>query len=118
MVHGEAVLQAVCAAGVLGDVAADRADLLARWIRSVVEAIRRDLPRELEIGDARLGGDPTIRNVDVEDAIQTRKTNDQPAGNRQRAARQPAAMATRHKRHVVPMTQAHHLLYLFSRVRE
>ena len=44
VVHGEAVLQAVRAAGVLGDVAADRADLLARRIGRVVAAERRDLP--------------------------------------------------------------------------
>ena len=43
VMHGEAVLQAVRAAGVLGDVAADRADLLARRIRRVVVAERRDL---------------------------------------------------------------------------
>ena len=38
VVHGEAVLQAVRAAGVLGDVAADRADDLARRIGRVVAA--------------------------------------------------------------------------------
>ena len=42
VVDGEAVLEAVRAAGVLGDVAADRADLLARRIGRVVEAVRRD----------------------------------------------------------------------------
>ena len=42
VVHGEAVLQAVRAAGVLGDVAADRADHLARRIGRVVAAERRD----------------------------------------------------------------------------
>ena len=40
VMHGEAVLEAVRAAGVLGDVAADRADLLARRIRRVVVAER------------------------------------------------------------------------------
>ena len=39
---GEAVLQAVGAAGVLGDVAADRAHLLARRVGRVVEPVRRD----------------------------------------------------------------------------
>ena len=41
VVDGEAVLQAVRAAGVLGDVAADRADLLARRVGRVEEAVRR-----------------------------------------------------------------------------
>ena len=38
VVHGEPVLEAVGAARVLGDVAADRADLLARRVGGVVEA--------------------------------------------------------------------------------
>ena len=42
---GEAVLEAVRAARVLGDVAADRADLLAGRVRRVVEAVRRRPPR-------------------------------------------------------------------------
>ena len=42
VVDGEAVLEAVRAAGVLGDVAADRADLLARRIGGVVVARGRD----------------------------------------------------------------------------
>ena len=46
VVHGEAVLQAVRAARVLGDVAADRAHLLARRIGRVVVAEGRDLLRD------------------------------------------------------------------------
>ena len=42
VMDGEAVLQAVRAAGVLGDVAADRADDLARRVGRVVAAERRD----------------------------------------------------------------------------
>ena len=118
VVSCEAVLQAMRAAGILRDVPADRADLLARRIRCVVEAVRSDLARDLEVGDARLDCDAAIRNVDVEDAIQTRKTNDQPAGNRQRTSRQPAPVATRHEWHVVAMTETHHLLHLFSGRRQ
>ena len=80
--------------------------------------MRGDLTRDLEIGDARLDGNAAIWNVDVEDAIQARKTNDEPAWNRQRAARQPAPVTTRHKGHGVAMAEAYHLLYLFSRGRE
>ncbi len=42
VVDGEAVLEAVRAAGVLRHVAADRADLLARRIGCVEEPVRRD----------------------------------------------------------------------------
>ena len=58
---GEAVLQAVRAAGVLRDVAADRADLLARRVGRVVVAVRRDAPRDVEVGDAGLHGDALVR---------------------------------------------------------
>ena len=61
VVHGEPVLQAVRAAGVLGDVAADRAHLLTRGIGRVVVAERRDLPGDLEVGDAGLDRDPAVR---------------------------------------------------------
>src|SRR5438093_877133 len=43
VMRGEAVLQTVRAAGILRDVAADRAHLLARRIRRVVVTERRDL---------------------------------------------------------------------------
>src|SRR4030095_13713657 len=118
MVHGEAVLQAVRAAGILGHVATDRADLLARRVRSVIEAMRSDLARDLEIGDARLDGHAAIRNIEGEDAIQARKTNDSAAGNRQCASGQSASVATRDEWHIVAMTDAHDLLHLFSGERE
>src|SRR5262245_12258996 len=92
--------------------------MLTRRIRSVIKAIRSDLTRDLEVGDARLDSDAAIRNVDVEDTIQARKTDDQAAGNRQRAARQPASVPTRHKWDVVSMAKAHDILHLFSRGRQ
>ena len=88
VVHGEAVLQAVRAAGVLGDVAADRAHLLTRRVGGVVVAERRHLPRDLEVGDARFDGDAPVRDVDVEHAIQPRQADDDAARHRQRAARE------------------------------
>ena len=69
VVDGEAVLQAVRAAGVLGDVAADRADLLRRRVRRVVEAVRRDRLRHVEIGHAGLDDDVTGVDVDLEDPV-------------------------------------------------
>ena len=96
---GEAVLQAVRAAGVLGDVAADRADLLARRIRRVVVAERRDPFGDLEIGDAGLDRHPLVRDVDVEDAVEARQRDHEAAGDRQRAAGQPGAVAARDERH-------------------
>ena len=70
----------------------------------------RHLPRDLEIGDARFNGHAAVRDVHVEHAIEPRETDDDAAGDRHRAAGQPAAMAARHKRHVVPVAQAHDFL--------
>jgi hypothetical protein len=115
MVNGETVLQAVRAAGVFRHVAANRAHLLTGRIRRVVKAMRGDLTCDLEIGDAGLDGDTAVRNVDIENTIQSRETDEQPAWNRQRPSRQSAAVATRHERDVMTMAEAHHRLHLFGR---
>ena len=99
VMHGEAVLQAVGAAGILGDVAADRAHLLTRRIRRVVVAERRHLPRDLQVGHARFHGHSLVGNVDLEHAIQPGQADDDAPGNRKRAARQPGSVATRDERH-------------------
>ena len=90
VMHREAVLQAVRAAGVLGDVAADRADDLARRIGRVVAAERRDVLRDLEVGDARLDHGPQVRDVDVEDPVHARQADDDAVRDRQRAAGEAA----------------------------
>ena len=67
VVDGEPVLEAVRAAGVLGDVAADRADLLAGGVGRVEEAVRRDRAGDVEVRDARLDDDALALEVDLED---------------------------------------------------
>ena len=59
--------EAVRATGVLGDVAADRADLLARRVGRVEETLVRDGARDVEVRDARLDDDALAREVDLED---------------------------------------------------
>ena len=54
VVHGEAVLQAVHAAGVLGDVAADGAGDLRRRVRRVVQAVGRGGLGDREVAHAGL----------------------------------------------------------------
>ena len=54
VVHRQPVLQAVHAAGILGDVAAHRAGDLRRWIGRVIEAERRGGLGHREVRDARL----------------------------------------------------------------
>ena len=64
--RGEAVLQAVHAAGILGDIAANGAGDLAGGIRCVVEITRRDRLADRKIGHATLGDDTAIRVIDLQ----------------------------------------------------
>ena len=82
VVDREAVLQAVGAARVFGDVAADRADDLARGVGRVVVAERRDAPRDLEVRDARFDGHALVGDVDVTDrGSSARETISTPSGS-------------------------------------
>ena len=112
VMDGEAVLQTMRAAGILGDVAADRAHLLTRWVGRVVVAVRRDLPGDLEIRDAGLHGHAAIGNVDVEHAIEPGEADDNAAWNRQRSTREPRAVAARDERHTFLGAQTHDRLDL------
>ena len=118
VVHGEAVLEAVRAAGVLGDVAADRADLLARRIGRVVVAEGRDLTRDLEVGHAGFHRDALVGDVDLEDAIEARQRDDDAARDRQRAARQARPVAARNERHLRPRAELDDGLHLGRGRRE
>ena len=90
VVHGEAVLQAVDAAGVLGDVAADAAGELRRGVRCVVEAVVRHRFGDREVRDARLDAGGAGVGVDLEDAVHL--------GQRQQDAVGEGACATRETR--------------------
>ena len=111
----EAVLEAVRAAGVLGDVAADRADLLARRVGRVEEAVGRDGPRDVEVRDARLDDDALALEVDLEDPVHARERDDDAAGDRRRAAGEPGARAARDERHALAVAGAEHGLHVLRR---
>ncbi len=115
VVHGEAVLEAVRAAGVLGDVAADRADLLARRVGRVEVAVRRDRTRDVEVRDAGLDDDATALEVDLEDAVHAGERDDDAARDRSGAAREPGAGAARDERDTRRVTRANDRLHLFGR---
>ena len=101
VVHREPVLQAVRPARVLGQVAADRADLLARRIRGVEVALRRDGPCDVEVRDAGLDDDALALEVDLEDPVHPRDRDDDSLGDRQRAAREAGARAPGDERDAV-----------------
>ena len=110
VVHREPVLEAVRAARVLGDVAADRADHLARRVGGIVVAERRDLAADLEVHDARLYRDALVRNVDVENPVEPSEDDQHAVWDGQRAARKTGSMPTRDERHARPMAEPHDLL--------
>ncbi len=96
VVGGEPVFQAMHAARVLGDIAADRAGDLARRIGRVVEAGMLNRVSDAEIGDARLDDGAAIGEIDVEDAVELAETEEHAVGERQGAAGQRGAGAARH----------------------
>src|SRR3954468_6090182 len=118
MVGGETVLQAMCAAGVLRDVAPDRADLLTGRVGRVVITERGDLAGDLEVGHTGLDHDATVWNVDRQDAIEPGKADDDAAGHRQCAAGQPGAVTTRDEWNVLARAQPDDPLHLFCRMRQ
>ena len=115
---GEAVLQAVRAAGVLGHVAADRAHLLARRIRRVEVPVGGHRLRHLEIRHAGLDDDPLGVEIDLEHPVHARERDHDPLGDRQRAAGEAGAGAARDERDAVCRTGAHDRLHLVRRLRE
>ena len=70
VIGGDAGLEAVRPAGVLGDVAPDGAGGLARGIGDVLQAVRQHGLREAGVDDTGLDHRAASGRVDVEDAVQ------------------------------------------------
>ena len=100
VVHGEAVLQAMHAAGILGDVAADGAGDLARRIGRVVQAEWRRRLRDRGIAHAGLHDCDACERVHAQHAHELGHRQQHAVARRQRSARKPGARAARHHRHV------------------
>ena len=96
VVGGEAVLQAVHAARVFRDVAADRAGDLRGRVGGVVEARVLDRGGDAEVGHAGLGDHAAVLEVDLEDAVELAQAEHDAIGQRQGAARERGAGAPRH----------------------
>ena len=113
VVGGEAVLEAVCPAGVLGHVAADRADDLAGGVRRV-EVGGGDRAGHAQVGHTGLDHHPAVVEIDREDPPQAAQHDEDPLGNRQGAARQSGARASRHPRHLGLEAGLDHLAHLLG----
>ena len=113
MVGCHAVLQAMHAAGVEGDIAADGADELARWIRSVIEAVALRGLGYLQIDRPGLDHGDSLAGIQPENPVETIESNDDPVLNRQRTSREAGSAAAGHEGNAVVMTGSHrgdHLL--------
>ena len=113
VVHRQAVLEAMHAAGVLGDVAADRARDLRGRVRRVIEAVGCRHLGDREVAHAWLHHRRARQRIELEDAVEARQRQQHAASVRQRAARQSGTRAARHHRHAQLEAGAqhrHHLL--------
>ncbi len=85
-------------AGIRRDVAAKRRHFLTRRVRGVEESVARSCAREIEVDEAGFDFRAAIARVDFENAIHSRKRNDDAAVRRNRAAAQTGSRASRDDR--------------------
>ena len=112
VVHGEPVLEAVGAAGVLGEVAADRADLLARGVGGVEIPLAGDCAGYVEVRHSGLDDDTLTLDVDLDDSVHPRERDDDAVRDRQRATREPRPRAAGDEGDAFAGAQAQHRLHL------
>ena len=116
VIGGDAGLEAVRAAGVLGDVAADGARRLARRIGHVLQAERQDGVGEPGVDDAGLDHRaPAARGRRCRMRLRRVRVTSTASPPGERTARQPGAGAARHERHVGGVQAAHHRDQLVAR---
>ena len=108
IVGGDAVFEAMGAARVHADIAADRAGELGGRVGRIEEALGRNGTRHGEVGDARLDPGDAIGIVDLEDAVHLRDADDDGILLRDRSARERGARAARNHRHALLQAIAQH----------
>ena len=118
VIRGDAVLEAMRAAGVLGDVAADGAGFLAGWIGREEEAMAERLFGQLEVDHARLDQRGAVFAVDLEDAVHSRQADDDPALLRDRPAGETGAGAAGDDRQTSLASQENDLRHLLGGRRQ
>ncbi len=118
VVRRDAVLEAMSAARVHGDVAADRAGDLARGIRRVEEAGRADRVRDGKVGDAGLDARRPALVVDFKNAVHFREAEHDCVLARQRPAAQRRAGSPGHDLDAVGLCVLENLGYLVRCTRQ
>ena len=118
VVGREPVFEAVHAARILGDVAADRAGDLARRVGRIVEPETLHGVGDAEIGHARLSDHAAVGDIDVEDLVELAHAEKNAVGERQSAARKRRSGAARDDLDLVGGAIAHDLDNLRRRLAE
>ena len=104
------------AAGVLGNVAADRARRLAGRIRYVIQAVSRDGAGQVRVDQTGLHDCNSIFGIDAENPAHPREFNHDPTIDCERAAGKPCACAPRRKAHAFVCQEVQDVGRLFSRI--
>ena len=117
VVQREAIFQAMHAAGVLRDVAADAARDLGRRVWRVVEAVGRHRLGDLQVDDARLHPRRARRHIHLQDAVHLREREQHGIRQRPGTPGEARAGAPRHHRHGMALTDGEHRPHLLHAFR-
>ena len=88
IISGQTVFQAMNAAGILGDIAADGAGDLARRIGRIVETLVLDRVGDAQVGDTGLRHDTAVVEIDFQNTVEFCHRQQHAIGQRKGAARQ------------------------------
>ena len=112
--HGQAVLQAVHATGIFGDVAADGAGDLRGRVGGVIQVEGRGGLGDRQVAHAGLHAGEAAFAVDLENLVEARHHQQDALLQRQCAAGQTGTGAARHHRHATGMAEFEQLLHLLD----
>src|ERR687890_1597136 len=118
VVCGKAVLQAVDAAGVLGQVAADGGDDLAGRVWGVVVALVGDLLAHPHVDDARLDHDALVRDVHLKNLAHPGEHDQNARLDRQGPAREAGPRAAGNKGNSLIVAELDYPLDVFAGLGE
>ena len=118
VVGREAVFKAMNSARILGDVPADRAGDLARWVGRIIEAQTLHGVGDAKIGHAGLSDHAAVGDIDVEDLIELAHGEKNAVSERQSAARERCSGAARDDLDLVGGAIAHDFDHLRRRLRK
>ena len=118
MVAGDAVLEAMDAAGVFGNVAADRADLLAGGIGGVIEAVAHHRAGHPAVDHPGLHGDALVGQIHREHLAHAAGGNHQGLPFSHGAAGKPGATAPGHKGNRALVAEPQHRRHLLGGFRQ